>query len=282
MKKIGVVGTGIMGSGIAANYLKHGYAVFVWNRTQDKLAPLIEKGAIAVSTPKEVATQADIVLEVTANDDSSRSAWLDKNGILAGAKLNSILILNATVSVPWVDELAKKCDGKGFTFFDMPLTGSRAGAENGKLVLLVGGDENKLNALKSDLAAISEQQIYFGKAGSGIRYKLLLNMLQAIHLIGLGEVLKIAEQAGMDVKKVGDALAERPGGTTTNLAWRDYQTTPSLVNFSVQWIFKDLNYAKQFGENLSLPILDDAIAKYKQAMDKGLAGKDWTEANKLP
>lgn len=279
MKKIGVVGTGIMGSGIALNYLKKGYEVFVWNRTRDKLETFIKAGAISCDTPQQVAEKVDIIFEVTGNDESSRAVWLGDDGILSGARADSVLISCATISVTWVDELAERCHEKGFVFFDMPMTGSRVGAENGKLTFLVGGDEEKLNSLKQDLAPVSEKQLYFGRAGFGIRYKLLLNMLAAIHIVGLGEALKIAAESGMDIKKVGDALAEKPGGVTTNLAWRDYQKTPDPINFSVEWITKDLSYAKKLAVGLSLPLLDDVLKQYRDAIDKGLAGKDWTAVN---
>lgn len=281
MKKIGVVGTGIMGAGIVANYLKNGYQVFIWNRNPERCSLLVKEGAILVPTPKDVAEQSDVVLEVTANDESSREVWYGNEGIIAGADASKFLILSTTTSVAWTDELAEQCESKGYLFFDMPMTGGRIGAETGKLIFLIGGDDQKLAELQDDLKPISEKQIYFGKVGSGIRYKLLLNMLQAIHIVGLGEVLKVASRAGMDIKKVGDALAERPGGTTTNLAWRDYQKTPDPINFSIEWIAKDLKYAKSFADNLSLPLLDDVIAEYQKSIDKGLAQGDWTEVNKV-
>ena len=98
-KTIAVIGTGIMGSGIVTNFLKNGYTVIVWNRTQNKLTPLIKKGAQTAKTPKEAASAADIVFEVTANDESSRSVWLGSDGILKGAKPDTTLIINGTVSV---------------------------------------------------------------------------------------------------------------------------------------------------------------------------------------
>lgn len=280
MKKIAVIGTGIMGSGIAANFLKHGYEVHVWNRSPEKLQPLIEKGAVAAKTPKEAVVEADIVFEVTANDKSSRLVWLEPEGIFAGAK-DTILITSGTFSVEWTDAIAKLCQDAGYTYFDMPLTGSRIGAETGKLTLLVGGDEQKLELIKPDLAAISEKIMYFGKAGSGMRFKLLLNMLAAIHIAGLGEALKLAQEIGMDVTKVGNALSERPGGTTTNLAWRDYQTEPEPINFSVEWITKDLTYAKELSNNVATPLLDETLGKYQEAIEQGLSQKDWTIINKI-
>ena len=281
MRKIAVIGTGIMGNGIATNFLKHKYEVTVWNRSQDKLKKLTALGAEETKSPKEATFNANIIFEVTANDESSRSVWLGKDGILAGAKPEKILITSATLSVAWVDELANHCKRKNLTFFDMPLTGGRKGAEKGKLVLLAGGNSKKLKEIKKDLKAISEEVLYFGKEGSGMRFKLLLNTLQAIHLLGFGEALKIAEQMGLDVKKVGKALSKRPGGTTTNLAWRDYQKEPDPINFSMQWITKDLEYTKQLANKLDTPFLDKALAIYRKQLKKNLGQKDWTFINKV-
>lgn len=138
MKKIGIVGLGIMGGGMATNFIKNGYPVFVWNRTKKVANDFRDKGASVCSSPAGVARKADIIFEVTANDESSKQVWIGKNGILAGANPKTILVASATLSVGWIDELIRKCRTNGFTFFDMALTGGRIGAETGTLTLLCG------------------------------------------------------------------------------------------------------------------------------------------------
>lgn len=276
MKKIAVIGTGIMGSGMASNYLKNGYEVVVWNRSGEKLKPLIGKGAMAVSTPKEAAEKADIIFDVTANDEASRAVWLGEEGIFAGADKKKVLIASGTFTAEWVDELAEQCSEKGFTFFDMPLTGSRMGAENGALTMLVGGDEKKLDAVKPDLAAISQRIFYFGKAGAGIRFKLVLNMFASIHVLGFGEVLKIAKNAGLDIPKTGEALAAISGDTMTNLSWKNLNAPPDPINFSRKWIAKDLDYAKKLAAPLETPFLDEAVARFQKEVHAGHGDEEWT------
>ncbi|MSU75095.1 MAG: NAD(P)-dependent oxidoreductase [Candidatus Magasanikbacteria bacterium] len=276
LKTIAVIGTGIMGSGMALNFLKHGYHVVVWNRHSDKLKPLLKAGAIAAPTPQVAAAQSDIIFEVTASDASSRAVWYGENGILHGATKKSYLVASGTLSVRWIDELSKKCNQKGLTFFDMPLTGSRGGAEGGTLTLLVGGNKNKLHKIETDLAAISEHVWYFGKAGSGMRFKLLLNMLAAIHIAAFGEALKIARAIGLNLQLVGDTLVQKPGGAATTMAWRHYKKIPKPINFSAQWILKDLQYAKQLQTHLDTPFLKDVIKKYQKIVAAGNGGEDWT------
>src|SRR3990172_1018295 len=103
MRKVAIIGTGIMGNGMAINFLKNGYETFIWNRSPEKIQNLIEKGAKAAATPKEATEMADMIFEVTANDESSRSVWLEENGILAGSTPEKFLFADATLSVAWTD-----------------------------------------------------------------------------------------------------------------------------------------------------------------------------------
>ena len=281
MKKIGIVGLGIMGSGIADNFLKKGYQVFVWNRTKLKLKELIKKGEVECSAPSEVSRKADIIFEVTANDESSRFVWRGKNGIISGADKYKILIACTTLSIGWIEELIRECKKVRATFLDIGLTGGRIGAESGSLTLLCGGKKEVLEKITSVLKSISKKIFYFGPEGQGMRYKLILNFLQAVHIIGFGQALKIAKANKMNLKLVGDALVDKPGGMTTAFTWRDYQKEPDPINFSIGWITKDLTYAKKLAKNLKVSMLDEVLLIYKKARRKGFAQKDWVRINNL-
>lgn len=280
MKKIAIIGTGIMGHGMSLNFLKNGYTVYVWNRSHNRLKELIKNGAIETGSPKEATENADIIFEVTADDKSSKSVWTSKQGILSGADKNKILISSATLSINWIDTLIRLCKQKGFNFFDIPLTGGRMGAESGNLILLIGGDQKKLQTFESILEAISSKIHYFGKEGSGMKYKLLLNMLQGLHMAAFGEVMHLAKELGLDENKVGDALVERPGGVITNLAWDNYKNPPKPINFSVEWITKDLKYAKKSALKTETPLLDQLLKKFKKIILKGKDQEDWSYINK--
>lgn len=280
MKTIGFVGTGIMASGMAQNYLKAGYTVCIWNRTTKNTLALQAAGAKLLASPKAVAEQADIIFEVTATDESSQSVWQGDSGILEGASKDSVLITSATLTAAWVDELAAICKNRGKTFFDMPLTGGRVAAESGSLSLLVGGDETLLEALKPDLAPISSKIFYFGKAGSGMRYKLCLNVLQAIHLIGFAEVMQLATQQDLQASSVGPALVDRPGGVMTSIGWNAYQQATIPLTFSIDWVTKDLDYAKQMAETAPVPLLDTVLHAYRSLQEAGYGAEDFAYAVK--
>lgn len=270
-----------MGAGMASNYLKKGYTVYLWNRTKERIAPLVAQGAISMPSPKEAAAKADIIFDVTPDDAASRSMWLGDDGIFAGAKEGCVLIASGTFSIPWIEDWSQRCAARKHTHFDIPLTGSRAGAEGGTMTLLAGGDKELLEVLKPDLTPISEKVYYFGPSGSGARFKLILNELQALHVAGLGEALKVAKHHGMDIEAVGAALADRPGGTATNMAWKAYLNPPEQTNFAVKWITKDLHYAKDFADTLPTPLFDALTARFDEAVRKGLGESDWTTINTL-
>lgn len=281
MHKIGIVGLGIMGSGMATNFLQKGHQVFMWNRTVSKTNSLIDQGALLYQTPAELARAADLIFEVTANDESSRQVWSGKEGILAGADASKTLIASATLSVAWVDELAALCKAKGLEFMDIALTGGRVGAETGNLTLLVGGQGSSLEKISATLQAIAGKVLHFGPVGHGMRYKLILNFLQALHAVGFGQAMQIAKAQQMDLKKVAEALADRPGGVITDIAQKAYFTKPDPTTFSIEWITKDLNYAKQFAQGLDVNLLNQVLEQYQQALTAGFGSEDWASINTI-
>lgn len=281
MYKIGIVGLGIMGRGMADNFLKNDYEVFLWNRTRSVAENFEENGAVVCDSPKEVAQKADIIFEVTANDESSKAVWTGDQGILAGATPEKILIVSATLSINWTDELIKTCQDSSFQILDIPLTGGRIGAETGNMTLLCGGDENLIEELGSVFEAIAGNVFYFGPAGHGMRYKLLLNFLQASHVIAFGQAMQIAKENNMDLEKVADGLAYRPGGVITEISKKTYFEDPDPITFSIEWITKDLSYAKEFADKIDANVLDAVLARYQEAMKKGYSDKDWASINTL-
>ncbi len=272
--KIGVIGLGIMSTGFTRNFLKNGYEVYAWSRDTSKASALESEGAIACASIKDVVDNADIIFETTANDDSAREVWFEEAGILASARSSQTLITCTTLSSGCVDEIARTCLDMSLTFFDMPMTGGRVAAEGGTLTLLVGGDEQKLDALRPVLSAIAADVKYFGTQGSGMRYKLVLNGLQALHIAGMAQALKTAKAVGLDINKVGDALSERPGGVLTNIAWQSYQNPPDPITFSVEWIAKDLKYLQQMHPE---SLADEALRQYENLVKQDKAGADWTQ-----
>jgi len=286
-KRIGIIGAGIMAKGIAQNFLKNGHEVHVWNRTKENVEAELNAGVKWEETPKEVAVAANIIIECVSDDAASRQVWTDvETGILAGAGNEKVLIASSSLSLGWTDELAGLCKDQGFNFLDMPLTGSRAGAEGGTLKLLVGGDAAVLGSIREELGAISDKIYYFGPAGSGMRFKLVLNSLIGIHVNAAAQAVELARRAGLDVAHVQEALFDAnmgPASPSTAMLFKNMDMPADQVNFAVKWVKKDLGYAqdmaKQYG--IDFDLLNDTQADYAKAEAEGLGEQDLTKIIKL-
>lgn len=228
-----------------------------------------------------MANKADVVFEITANNKSSKSVWFGKKGILSGAKSESILVVSGTFSNQWIENLINLCHKNKFTFMDIALTGGRVGAETGSLTLLCGGKAETLEKIRPALNSISKKQYLLGPEGHGMKYKLILNFLQAVHVIGFGQAMKIAKNYNMDLNKVAEALADRPGGIITGIAKKAYFENPPPLTFSIENITKDLSYAKKLAKGLDIDLLDKVVSLYKKGMKKNMAKQDWTTINKI-
>lgn len=286
MKKIGLIGAGIMAAGMAQNFLKNGYEVAIWNRNPERLKPLLDLGATAAATPRAATEASDLVIECVSDDDASRGVWTGDDGILAGATADKVLIASSSLSIGWTDELIKLCVDRGFKFLDMPITGSRAGAEGGTLRLLIGGEADVLELARPALEAISEKIYHFGGPGAGMRFKLVLNSLIGIHMNAAAQALHFAEEAGIDPDVFAHAFIDGnmgPLSPSTKLVFDSKNWEPGKVNFAVQWLEKDLRYAQdmaaRYGVNFDL--LNDTQNDYAQAMDAGLADEDVTSIRKV-
>lgn len=287
MKRMGIVGAGIMANGMAQNFLKHGYPVFVWNRTREHVENLLEAGAQWCDSPKAVAEASDITIECVSDDDASRKVWTDAEaGILAGASKDKVYIASSSLSLDWTDELAHLNAERGLNFLDMPLTGSRAGAEGGTLRLMVGGNRAVLDSIRDDLSAIAEKVYYFGPAGSGMRFKLILNTLMGIQVDAAAQLTELARRAGLKVADVQNALFDGsmgPASPSVGAYFRNIDMPAEQVNFSTKMIAKDLRYAREMAKRYGVDsnLLDDAAGDFAKAADTGYADQDFTKIDRL-
>ena len=280
MKRIGVIGGGIMAKGMVHNFLKAGHDVYVWNRTQKNIDDLIDAGAKRATAPRDVAKVVDILIECVTDDEASKQVWTDEEtGILAGSHKQGVYIASSSLSLSWVEELAIRCQENNIQFLDMPLTGSRAGAEGGTLRLLVGGDEVVLDSIRETLSAIADKIYYFGPSGSGMRFKLILNTLIGIHTNAAAQAYVLSQKVGLDVTEVQHALFDGgmgPASPATNMLFKNAEMPEDQVNFALQWIEKDLRYAQAMakGYGFSFDLLDATQADFAKAKEAGLGPQD--------
>src|ERR1700716_1390648 len=206
MAKVAFIGLGRMGHGMAGRYLEGGFTVAVWNRSRSKADDLIARGARWAASPADAADGADAVVTMVADDEASRAVWLGKDGAALTAKAGTLAIECSTVSYRHALDLARELRGRGLIYIDSPVTGLPDAAASGKLTLLVGAEPADLERARPYLAPLSTTIRHFGAVGSGTVYKLINNLMGAIQIAGIAEGLAIAEQAGIDMKLVLDAV----------------------------------------------------------------------------
>lgn len=282
MRQIVVLGLGIMGRGIAANLLKKGYAVTVWNRTRDKAEPFASQGATLADTPRQAAGGADCVIAVIGDDAASRAVWLGADGALAGAKPGAVLVECSTLSPDWVRELARHAAERGCAFLDAPMAGSKEAAANAQLTLLVGGETKAIEQIRPALEAISRQVIHLGANGAGATWKLINNMMNAVQVSALAEGLALAEAAGIDREQAaalirsGASISPIVQAKLPRMLERRYEDT----DFALKWMLKDVTYAAELARAFGVPVatVEAAAQVLRRARDNGLGEQDFSAA----
>jgi 3-hydroxyisobutyrate dehydrogenase len=206
MPHVAFIGLGRMGHGMAGRYLDAGFSVAVWNRSKAKAEDLIARGARWASTPGDAAIDADAVVTMVADDAASRTVWLGAGGAATSMKPGVLAIECSTVSYRHALDMARELNGRGLIYIDCPVTGLPDAAASGKLTLLVGAEAADLDKARPFLEPVGSTIRHFGAIGSGTVYKLINNLMGAIQIAGIAEGLAIAEQAGLDMKLVLEAI----------------------------------------------------------------------------
>ena len=276
-ENVAILGLGTMGSGMAANLLKAGFPLSVYNRTRTKAQLLIDAGARSASTPAEAVKDASIIISMLADDAASREVWLGENGALAAAKKTAILIESSTVSPAWIAELAKQAEQRGLDLLDAPVTGSRAQAEAGQLSFLVGGKDTTLEAATPVLQAMSKEIVHLGPIGSGAKMKLINNFLCGVQVASFAEGLIWIERSGLDREKALSILkAGAPGSPLLGAISARMVSQNYTVNFLLKLMTKDLLYAQNEAElsNVDLKTAEVARSLFAAAIDQGFGDQD--------
>lgn len=279
MTRVALLGLGIMGGGMAANLLKQGFALTVYNRTREKAEPLAQLGAQIADTPREAAQDADVIVSMVGDDAASRAVWQGEDGALTGLKSGAVLVECSTLTPEWIVELAGLASQAGGKFLDAPVLGSKGSAANGELTLLVGGDAETLESVRPVLEAISSRIAHLGVVGSGATYKLINNMMAAVHIAALAEGLALAERAGLDIEKIAPLITT--GAVNSNIVKgklpRMMEHRYEDTEFALKWMQKDVRYALELGAGFdaSLKTVQAALEVVQSALDKGYGEADF-------
>ena len=258
-KRIGFIGLGVMGFPMAGHLAQAGHHLRVFNRTPDKAQrwvdqyqPQVTTQLRTAATPGEAAEDADIVFMCVGNDADVRQVALEKGGALAAMPAGSVLIDHTTASQQLALELQQACLSCNVGFMDAPVSGGQAGAENGQLTVMMGGDENTLAAVAPVLEHYSKKFALLGPVGSGQLAKMVNQICIAGVLQGLSEGVHFAQQAGLDVNQVVDVICE---GAAQSWQMNNRAHTMAAdefeFGFAVDWMRKDLGIALQAARELN-------------------------------
>ncbi|WP_050631414.1 NAD(P)-dependent oxidoreductase [Bradyrhizobium viridifuturi] len=269
MPRVAFIGLGRMGHGMAARYLDAGFTVAVWNRSKAKAEDLIARGALWATSPEDAAIDADAVVTMVADDEASRAVWLTRDGAAATMKAGTLAIECSTVSYQHTLDMARELQSRGLIYIDCPVTGLPEAAAAGKLTLLVGADSADLDKARPFLAPIGSTIRHFGAVGTGTVFKLINNLIGAVQIASLAEGVAIAEQAGLDMKLVAEALGTGAIASPQVIrhSKRMVERNFSGASFTAALRHKDAEYAVRLAETLlpGVPVSRAALAAYDKA-----------------
>ncbi|MEL6205357.1 MAG: NAD(P)-dependent oxidoreductase [Pseudomonadota bacterium] len=267
------LGLGVMGGPMAGHLAAAGHDVTVYNRTAAKAQAWAEthKGA-AAGTPREAATGAEFVMACVGNDDDLRSVCLGPDGAFAGMAEGSVFVDHTTVSAKVTAELYASATERGVSFVDAPVSGGQAGAENGQLVIMCGGDAEAYARAAPIMDAYAKLANRLGESGAGQLTKMVNQICIAGLVQGLSEGLAFAEKADLDVRAVVDVIGGGAAGSWQMVNRHTTMTDDEFEHgFAVDWMRKDLGICldtgKEIGAHLPVTALVDQF--YSDVQDMG-------------
>ena len=272
-EKIGFIGLGIMGQGMVRNLLDKGFVVYIWNRTHGKMDPFIELGAIAASSPADVASHADIIITCVSDTPDVEHVMLQSNGVMFGVKPGNLVIDMSTISPEITRRLAQAFAERGVHMLDAPISGGSEGAAKGTLSIMVGGDAAQVARATPVFQAMGKTITHVGPSGAGQTVKLVNQILVVVTMLGVGEALLLAQAGGLDLSKTLDAVTQGAAGS-----WMLSNRGPQVVQrdwrpgFTIDLQQKDLRLVLETADQLGVPLLGTSLVfnLYRTLQQQGL------------
>jgi 3-hydroxyisobutyrate dehydrogenase-like beta-hydroxyacid dehydrogenase len=278
-ERVAFLGLGIMGAPMAANLVKAGFEVIVWNRTQARARDFAGRyGAHPAPTPAAAAEAADVTITMVPDGPQVEEVLFGDNGAAEGMRRGAIAIDMSTIAPAASVSIGERLGGDGVGFLDAPVTGSRPKAEDGTLTIMVGGGETDFERGKPILEAMGQLVVHVGPQGHGSIVKLLNNTTAAVNALQVAEALVAAKAAGVDTEKLRQVMAAGSGASTM----LELKARPMLEHdftplFKLEHMLKDVRHclaeAERLGAGMELGEL--AERAYSRAERKGLGEQDF-------
>jgi 3-hydroxyisobutyrate dehydrogenase len=276
--KVSFIGLGVMGYPMAGHLVKAGFEVCVFNRTTEKAQRWANEyaGQYAESVA-ECVKDADVVAVCVGNDDDVRQMTTAEQGAIASMKPGSVLVDHTTTSATLAEELGAACESAGIRFMDAPVSGGQAGAENGVLTIMCGGDAQTFDALQPLFDAYGKSSVLMGDVGQGQRAKMVNQVCIAGVLTGLSEGLLLAQKSGLDIPSLVDCLKNGAAGS-----WQMENRAKTMdkdqydFGFAIDWMIKDLGFCLDEAQKqgVELPLTQQSIERYRALSESGEGRSD--------
>lgn len=291
MKNIAFIGLGNMGGPMAANLVRNGESVVVFDLVADAVKQLEDKGAMAAASPQEAVKNADVVVTMLPAAQHVKSLYLGEQGIIAHAKTGALFIDCSTIDAQSAKEVGVGAINAGYAFIDAPVSGGVAGAAAGTLTFIMGGDDAAVSRAKPVLRHMGANLFHAGELGAGQIAKLCNNMLLSVLMTGTSEALQLAIANGLDPKVMSDIMLQSSG---CNWTLQKYNPCPDVMDnvpssnqyqggFMVKLMNKDLSLAMEAAQQVgaSTPMAAAAQALYRMHQLKGNADRDFSSIFEL-
>ncbi len=268
-----------MGSRMAANLLDGGYELIVHNRTKDKAASLIKKGAHWAENYKSTANEVDILITMLSTPEIVREAALGPEGFISELKEGSIWLNCSTVNPSFAMEMAQLSSEYGIIYVDGPVAGTKGPAEKGELVFLLGGDNKSADRIEPLLDIMGKKTIFLGKVGNGSNMKMLINLLLAQSMLAFSEAMVLGEKMAMERDTLFNVLLNVPvTAPFLSLVREKMEKDDYEANFPLQWIHKDIHLATltAYEKGVSMPSLNIAKEVFSLARQQGYGEYDFS------
>jgi len=275
-ESIGFIGLGIMGSGMAANLLRAGFDVTVWNRSPGRITPLAQAGAAVADSPAAVAGSSTLIITCVSDTPDVEEVVLGKNGVIETIRPGSLVIDCSTISPTATKAIAARLATHGAHWLDAPVSGGSEGAAKGTLSIMVGGEAAQLERAMPALRAMGKTITHVGGQGAGQMAKLVNQILVVVTMQGVAEALLLAHAGGLDLEQT---LAAVGGGAAGS--WMLNNRGPQVIRrdwrpgFTVDLQQKDLRLVLETADQLGIPLPSTAqIFQYYRALQQlGLGGE---------
>lgn len=280
IERVGFVGLGIMGAPMAANLLKAGFQVTVWNRTARRMDPLIEQGAKGAGSPAEVAAASEVTVSCVTNSPDVEAVALGEGGIAEGAARGSTYIDCSTISPAVARKVAQALAERGVAMLDAPVSGGDVGAKAGTLAIMVGGEADAFERCRPVLEAMGKTIVHVGPSGSGQVVKLCNQIAGGLNLLALAEAVALARKAGVDPAKMLEVVGAGAAGS-----WMIQNLGPRAIagdfapGFMVDLQQKDLGLVLEEARATKTPLPGSALVNQLFAtLQAEGRGSDGTQA----